>query len=192
MDAPESSQSCGDATGFDYPCGRRSAEALATFLRASSPVKCTFVTWDRYRRFVGDCLRADGINVAAWMVEHGQAMDWPRYSRGAYSAQAGEGGDREGRHMGRSLPDALGMARTKWRKRSFVEALWVHQTPSGRTKCLFMRTTAELLSNRLVRRRSLVSRQLFLGRQTRPRQRRGSLRRALLAMPACRWKHPER
>ncbi|GLR45545.1 hypothetical protein GCM10007880_60630 [Mesorhizobium amorphae] len=87
IDAPESNQSCGDAKGFGYPCGRRSAEALETFLLASSPVKCTFVTWDRYRRFVGDCQRADGSNVAAWMVEHGQAMDWPRYSHGTYSAQ---------------------------------------------------------------------------------------------------------
>ena len=57
------------------------------FLAASQPVQCTFVTWDRYHRFVGDCRRADGNSVAAWMVEHGQALDWPRYSHGAYAAQ---------------------------------------------------------------------------------------------------------
>ncbi|TKB94891.1 MAG: thermonuclease family protein, partial [Mesorhizobium sp.] len=43
--------------------------------------------WDRYYRFVGDCRRADGASVAAWMVEHGHALDWPRYSHGAYSGQ---------------------------------------------------------------------------------------------------------
>ncbi|UCI08695.1 thermonuclease family protein [Mesorhizobium sp. B1-1-8] len=87
IDAPESRQYCIDAKGFDYPCGRRSAEALDTFLAASRRVQCTFVTWDRYHRFVGDCRRADGASVAAWMVEHGQALDWPRYSHGAYAAQ---------------------------------------------------------------------------------------------------------
>lgn len=87
IDAPESKQYCDDAKGLEYPCGRRSAQALDTFLAASRPVKCNFVTWDRYHRFVGDCRRADGVSVAAWMVEHGQALDWPRYSHGAYAAQ---------------------------------------------------------------------------------------------------------
>ncbi|WP_245492523.1 thermonuclease family protein [Mesorhizobium sp. M4A.F.Ca.ET.090.04.2.1] len=85
IDAPESKQYCDDAKGFEYPCGGRSAEALDNFLAASRPVQCTFVTWDRYHRFVGDCRRADGASVAAWMVEHGQALDWPRYSHGAYA-----------------------------------------------------------------------------------------------------------
>ncbi|MFD1982600.1 thermonuclease family protein [Mesorhizobium newzealandense] len=87
IDAPESKQYCDDAKGFEYPCGRRSAEALDKFLAASKPVQCTFVSWDRYNRFVGDCRRADGTSVASWMVEHGQAMDWPRYSHGAFAQQ---------------------------------------------------------------------------------------------------------
>ncbi|MBZ9859718.1 thermonuclease family protein [Mesorhizobium sp. CA12] len=87
IDAPESRQYCDDAKGFEYPCGRRSAEALDAFLATSKPVQCTFVTWDRYHRFVGDCRRADGASVAAWMVEHGQALDWSRYSHGAYAQQ---------------------------------------------------------------------------------------------------------
>ncbi|RRI02295.1 thermonuclease family protein [Mesorhizobium tamadayense] len=87
IDAPESKQYCDDAKGFEYPCGRRSAEALDTFLAASRPVQCTFVTWDRYHRFVGNCQRGDGASVAAWMVEHGQALDWSRYSHGTYARQ---------------------------------------------------------------------------------------------------------
>ncbi|MEZ2331822.1 thermonuclease family protein [Mesorhizobium sp. RCC_202] len=87
IDAPESRQNCDDAKGFEYPCGRRSAEALDGFLAASRPVKCSFVTWDRYGRYVGDCRRADGASVAAWMVEHGEALDWPKYSNGAFSSQ---------------------------------------------------------------------------------------------------------
>ncbi|TPJ79196.1 thermonuclease family protein [Mesorhizobium sp. B2-6-2] len=87
IDAPESRQYCEDAKGFEYPCGRRSADALDSFLAASRPVRCTFVEWDRYHRFVGDCRRADRASVAAWMVEHGQALDWPRYSHSAYAPQ---------------------------------------------------------------------------------------------------------
>ena len=87
IDAPESAQLCDDANGIRYQCGATAAAALEGFLAASRPVRCAFVGWDRYHRFVGNCRRADGASVAAWMVEHGQALDWPRYSHGAYAAQ---------------------------------------------------------------------------------------------------------
>ncbi|WP_366929348.1 thermonuclease family protein [Mesorhizobium sp.] len=48
------------------------------------------MTWDRYGRIVGTCTRADGTDVAAWMVEQGQALDWPKYSNGGYAAQQGK------------------------------------------------------------------------------------------------------
>ncbi|MET2825835.1 thermonuclease family protein [Mesorhizobium shangrilense] len=87
IDAPESAQQCDDAKGFRYQCGAKSAAVLDAFLEASRPVQCTFVSWDRYGRYVGDCRRADGSSIASWMVEHGQALDWPRYSHGAYALQ---------------------------------------------------------------------------------------------------------
>ncbi|RUW62120.1 thermonuclease family protein [Mesorhizobium sp. M7A.F.Ca.US.008.03.1.1] len=87
VDAPESAQQCDDAEGRLYRCGAKAAAALDGFLAAARPVTCTFVAWDRYNRFVGDCRRADLASVAAWMVEHGHALDWPKYSHGAYAAQ---------------------------------------------------------------------------------------------------------
>ncbi|MGX9117893.1 thermonuclease family protein [Mesorhizobium sp. BHbsci] len=87
IDAPESAQQCDDAKGFRYQCGAKAAAALDAFLAASKPVQCTFVSWDRYGRYVGDCARADGVEIASWLVEHGQALDWPRYSHGAYTQQ---------------------------------------------------------------------------------------------------------
>lgn len=87
IDAPESKQYCDDAKGFEYPCGRGAAQALDGFLAASKPVHCSFVSWDRYARFVGDCRRADGTSVASWMVAHGHALDWPRFSHGTYANQ---------------------------------------------------------------------------------------------------------
>lgn len=87
IDAPESAQPCDDAKGFRYQCGTKAAAALDAFLAASKPVRCTFVSWDRHGRYVGECARSDGANVAAWVVEHGHALDWPRYSHGAYAGQ---------------------------------------------------------------------------------------------------------
>ncbi|CAN7705550.1 thermonuclease family protein [Aminobacter sp. LjRoot7] len=87
IDAPESSQQCEDSKGFRYQCGSRAAEALDEFLAQSRPIRCEFAEWDQYGRFVGDCFRSDGLNVAAWLVENGHALDWPKYSGGAYAGQ---------------------------------------------------------------------------------------------------------
>ena len=87
IDAPESAQTCEDGNGQTYRCGARAADALDRFLAASSPTRCDFVERDRYERFVGDCYRSDGASVSAAIVAAGWAMDWPRYSGGAYAEQ---------------------------------------------------------------------------------------------------------
>lgn len=86
IDAPESRQACKDAVGRDYRCGKAAAEALDEFLAASRPTRCEYVDRDRYKRFVGNCFRADGSSVSQWMARNGYALDWPRYSKGAYAA----------------------------------------------------------------------------------------------------------
>lgn len=86
IDAPESRQLCRDEQSMEYRCGKVSSAALDRFLAASRPTRCDFVERDRYKRFVGNCFRADGASVAGWMVQNGYALDWPRYSKGAYSA----------------------------------------------------------------------------------------------------------
>jgi endonuclease YncB( thermonuclease family) len=90
IDAPESWQTCRDGAGEEYRCGKASAEALDAFLAASRPTRCEYVERDRYKRFVGDCYRADGKSVASWMVRSGWALDWPRYSKGRYAAEQAE------------------------------------------------------------------------------------------------------
>ena len=89
IDAPESAQTCTDARGTIYNCGQSAADALDKFLAASRPTRCAFVEWDQYGRFVGNCFRADGKDVARWLVGSGYAMDWPRYSNGAYAEDQG-------------------------------------------------------------------------------------------------------
>ncbi|WP_287106234.1 thermonuclease family protein [Mesorhizobium sp.] len=87
IDAPESRQHCDDAKGFEYPCGRRAAHALDKFLATSRPLHCSFVGRDPYGRLVGNCDRADGRSVQKWLVEQGYALDWPRYSNGAFAPE---------------------------------------------------------------------------------------------------------
>jgi hypothetical protein len=82
IDAPEYDQQCEDSKLFRYSCGWQITAALAKY---SKPVRCEFVTWDQYGRFVGNCSRADGTDVAAWLVKNG--LDWPKYSHGAYASQ---------------------------------------------------------------------------------------------------------
>lgn len=87
IDAPESRQYCQDVKGFDYPCGRHAAKALDEFLAASRPMHCSFIDRGHYGRLVGNCDRADGRSVQRWLVEQGLALDWPRYSNGAFATE---------------------------------------------------------------------------------------------------------
>ncbi|WP_352529220.1 MULTISPECIES: thermonuclease family protein [unclassified Mesorhizobium] len=112
IDAPESRQHCDDAKGFDYPCGRRAAQALDKFLAASRPLHCSFVDRDRYGRLVGNCDRADGRSVQRWPLGTGLAPLQPRRLCGA----AGEGRGGKARSVGRNFSGALGVASSACRQ----------------------------------------------------------------------------
>lgn len=90
IDAPESWQLCTDRAGAEYRCGKAAAEALDAFLATSRPTRCHEVDRDRYRRMVAVCWRADGVEVNAWLVRNGFALDWRRYSAGAYADEQDE------------------------------------------------------------------------------------------------------
>jgi len=86
IDAPESRQSCVDAAGKPYRCGKVSAEALDRFLAESRPVSCRKTGRD-HNRIVAICTRADGTDVNQWLVSNGHAIDWPKYSKGRYAKE---------------------------------------------------------------------------------------------------------
>jgi endonuclease YncB( thermonuclease family) len=87
IDAPESNQRCSNQDGKSYACGSESAFFLDKALASSRTTRCKFVSWDRHGRLVGDCYLSDGNSVASLMVQSGHALDWPRYSGGAYSRE---------------------------------------------------------------------------------------------------------
>lgn len=83
-DAPESRQTC-ERRGETYRCGNEAANALAGWI-GQRTVTCTpRGRPDRYRRIVATCT-VSGEDVAAWLVRNGHALDFSRYSRGAYAA----------------------------------------------------------------------------------------------------------
>jgi endonuclease YncB( thermonuclease family) len=83
IDAPESDQLCRGSDSNLYRCGSAAANGLADHI-AERVITCSPRATDRYRRVVAVCV-AGGADLARWLVGAGLAIDWPYYSRGAYS-----------------------------------------------------------------------------------------------------------
>jgi endonuclease YncB( thermonuclease family) len=60
----------------------KAANELDAFI-ARRTVDCSPVSLDQYRRTVARC-SIDGVDLGAWLVGNGLALDWPKYSRGKY------------------------------------------------------------------------------------------------------------
>ena len=84
VDAPELAQQCTNAAGRQWPCGRRAGAALRAWL-GNAGIRCVPAYLDRDGRPVSRCT-ARGRDIGGWLVEHGWALDYPRYSAGAYRA----------------------------------------------------------------------------------------------------------
>jgi endonuclease YncB( thermonuclease family) len=78
IDAPESRQTCRDATGRDYRCGQRATLALSDKV-GGQLVSCERRDVDRYNRIVAVC-RLAGEDLNAWLVSEGWAVAYRRYS----------------------------------------------------------------------------------------------------------------
>jgi endonuclease YncB( thermonuclease family) len=86
IDAPESAQLCRGSDSELFRCGSVAANSLADHI-AGRVVTCSPRATDRYRRVVAICsVSVGGVDFARWLVGAGLALDWPKYSRGAYSA----------------------------------------------------------------------------------------------------------
>lgn len=84
IDAAESSQSCLDASGAAYRCGRDAAFRLDDMLKGKV-VRCVEKDRDRYRRIVAECFfthQTEGeVNINATMVVRGDAVAYRKYSK---------------------------------------------------------------------------------------------------------------
>jgi endonuclease YncB( thermonuclease family) len=96
VDTPESSQLCRGEDSLQYRVGAKAANELDAFI-ARRPVDCSPVNLDQYGRTVAVC-SIDGVDLGAWLVGSGLALDWPKYSKGKYDTA-----QRDAAHAGRGI-----------------------------------------------------------------------------------------
>ncbi len=82
VDAPERDQTCEDGRGATYRCGEHAKQALIDLV-AGRALACAPRDVDRYGRTVAKC-SAGGEDLGGRMVRMGHALDYTRYSKGAY------------------------------------------------------------------------------------------------------------
>lgn len=95
IDAPESRQSC-RAWGLTWECGAAATEALR---RQAEGMSCTGSDTDRYGRTIGVC-SAGGRDLNAWLVAHGWALAYRRFSEDYAGEEEEARSKRRGIHRG--------------------------------------------------------------------------------------------
>lgn len=75
IDAPELDQSCLDAQGREWPCGRQAASQLRSMVRGRD-LTCQPRSRDQYGRALATCMLPDKTDVNAWMVQQGWAVSY--------------------------------------------------------------------------------------------------------------------
>lgn len=84
IDAIEIGQDC-SIQGVSWDCAKESTAALAAHI-AGHDVSCVPKGRDRYDRLIATC-RANDVDVGAWLVRQGLALDYPDYSKKAYAVE---------------------------------------------------------------------------------------------------------
>ncbi|WP_279483562.1 thermonuclease family protein [Aureimonas sp. SK2] len=90
IDAPESGQTCDDASGRRYLCGPDAANYLASLIGRSGRVVCLGIERDRYGRLVAECRTPGNVVLNAEMVKAGWSIVFRRYSDGRYDREEAE------------------------------------------------------------------------------------------------------
>lgn len=73
-----------DAPEMEHPYGRNAKWAMVRLCKGRR-ITVDLLDNDVHDRLVGVCRRDDGMDLSAEMVRTGHAIDWPKYSGGAYS-----------------------------------------------------------------------------------------------------------
>lgn len=79
-----------DAPEMDQPWGRKAKSAMIGLCKGQV-VSAEHVGGDDYDRFVAKCTLADGTDLSAALVKEGLALDWAKFSGGAYRHLEPEG-----------------------------------------------------------------------------------------------------
>ncbi len=98
IDAPEMSQTCDDAAGRAWKCGRW-ATAETRVLYGAARARCEKIAIDRYGRIVARCFVA-GQDAGRELVRAGIALAYRRYSTDYVGDERVAAADRRGLHSG--------------------------------------------------------------------------------------------
>jgi endonuclease YncB( thermonuclease family) len=109
IDAPELDQSCTDAAGQPWSCGRKAAQELRRHV-AGRELHCVPSSSDRFNRAIAVCSLPDGSDLNGWIVGQGWALAYDR--AGTYRPQEQEAqAARRGLWAGTFVPPS------EWRQR---------------------------------------------------------------------------
>jgi endonuclease YncB( thermonuclease family) len=70
IDAPEREQTCADARGQTWSCGRSALQAVRTHVQGHD-LKCEPKGLDQFKRVLAVCFLPDGSDLNAWIVRQG-------------------------------------------------------------------------------------------------------------------------
>ena len=116
IDAPESGQTCDDASGKRYLCGTRAADYLAELIGRSGRVQCFEEDRDRYGRIVAECAVNGSTVINAEMVRAGWAVEYREYSDGRYDRE-----EAEAKAAKRGIWQGRFVVPSKWRRGDRLE-----------------------------------------------------------------------
>jgi endonuclease YncB( thermonuclease family) len=86
IDAPEYHQTCKDAAGTDWPCGRTSRAALEKLLTEPG-LACKAEAHDRYARSLATCRSSQTADIAAAQVRDGMAVSDEYYGSRSFGEE---------------------------------------------------------------------------------------------------------
>lgn len=79
-----------DAPEMNHPYGQKAKWAMVALCKGQT-VSAEITGDDEYGRMVAKCTLEDGRDLSAEMVKQGMAIDWPKFSGGAYASLEPEG-----------------------------------------------------------------------------------------------------
>ena len=85
IDAPESKQRCKDKKLNYWLCGQAATKALSKKIN-NRVVECFSEKKDKYKRHIAIC-SVDGMNLNQWLVLHGWAIAYRKYSKDYLEAE---------------------------------------------------------------------------------------------------------
>lgn len=74
-----------DAPEMEHPFGKKAKWAMQRLCKGHD-VRAEIVDQDAHGRTVAKCFLPDGRDLSAELVRQGLALDWPKFSGGAYAA----------------------------------------------------------------------------------------------------------